>query len=213
MKSISNALLTKRIKSNYSGTLEITWLNGKKVLNSENANYSYGAQEIVFDFGLRHAHGDRSAEILILGLGGGSVIHLLRKKFNYYGRITAVEIDPAVIDIAIKEFKVKEQEKITLICEDAWEYVKKTPARFGLVIMDVFIDLEVPLAFYSAQFWKDVSRKLKGHGTIVFNAGINSANQKEINHLITEIQIEIEFKKLKIGTNTLLLGTKRGGFK
>lgn len=213
MKSISNALMTKKIKSNYSGTLEITWLNGKKILNSENANYSYGAQEIVFDFGLRHAHGDRSAEILILGLGGGSVINLLRKKFNYYGKITAIEIDPAVIDIAIKEFQIKEHGKIKLVCEDAWEYVKKTPARFGLIIMDVFIDLEVPLPFYSAQFWKDVSRKLKERGTIVFNAGINSANQKEINQLVTEIQIEIEFKKLKIGTNTLLLGTKKGGFK
>lgn len=212
MKENSGDLFTKRIKSMYSGLLEITWINGKKVLNSENANYSYGALESVLDFGLTRANANRSSEILILGLGGGNVIDLLRKKFRYYGKITAVEIDPVIIDIAITEFNIKDHEPLELVCEDALEYVKGNSGQFGLIVIDIFIDRKVPVPCYSKHFWKHISRSLKNNGVIIFNAGINSANEIETNHLLKETNSQIDFTKLKTGTNTLLLGTKKKCF-
>ena len=35
--------------SAYNGTLEINWINGKKVLDTENTNYSYGNLGLVLN--------------------------------------------------------------------------------------------------------------------------------------------------------------------
>lgn len=203
--------LTKKIESKHSGTLEVTWLNGRKVLDSKNANYSYGALERVLDYGLTHTKADRSAEVLVLGLGGGSVLSLLRKKFKYYGRITAVEIDPEVIRIAEDEFGIRDHEPLELHCQDALEYVRQASAQFGLIIIDIFIDVRVPLQFYSTEFWQHMPRLLNRHGKVLFNAGINSANLQETDQLLKNMHTEWNFRKLENvhGTNTLLLGTKK----
>lgn len=188
-------------------------LDGKKILNSKNANYSYGALEEVLDFGLSHIRAERSSSILLLGLGGGSVIDLLRKKYNYYGKITAVEIDPAIIDIAVSEFQIKEHEPLDLLCEDALEYVNRSGEKFGLIIIDIFIDLEVPLPFYSPEFWKHIPRLLEDGGTVLFNAGINTAEHNGIDRGLVEIESEINLKKFDTGVNTLFIGTKNASKK
>lgn len=202
--------LTKKFKSDHNKTLEVTWLNGKKVLDSKNANYSYGALERVLDFGLSHSRADRSSEILVLGLGGGSVLKLLRKKFNYYGKISAVEIDPVIIKIAVEEFGIKQYELLNITCEDAFEFVVKSSGLYGLIIVDIFIDTNVPLQFYSLEFWKKIAQLLKKDGRVIFNAGIHSVNEKEINLLAEEMKAILNFKKFENvhGSNTLLLGTK-----
>lgn len=211
-KASENPLaISKKIRSEFSGILKVTWLNGRKVLNCKNANYSYGALERVLKTGLEHTTADRSAEVLVLGLGGGSVLGLLRDSFKYYGKITAVEIDPAVIDIAVNEFNIDEHEPLEIICEDALEYVQQTSGKFGLIIIDIFIHLLVPPQFYSGEFWNHISDLLQKNGKVIFNAGINSANIQDIERLQKEMEPDIAFRKLEHlnGTNTLLLGTKK----
>lgn len=202
---------TKKINSDFSGILEVTWLNGKKVLNSKNANYSYGSLERVLDIGLSHTTADRSAAVLVLGLGGGSIMSLLRNKFQYYGKITAVEIDPAVIKIAKEEFDIERFKPLEILCKDALEYVQNTEDQYGLIIIDIFIDTRVPLAFYSKEFWQHIPRILEEQGSVIFNAGINFANAREIGDLQREMESRLAFEKLDHinGTNTLLLGTKK----
>ncbi|NJW54708.1 spermine/spermidine synthase domain-containing protein, partial [Salinimicrobium oceani] len=136
--------LTKTYDSQFSGKLEVTWINGRKVLDSKNANYSYGALHEVLDRGLANIHADRATSVLLLGLGGGSAISLLRKKYGYYGKITAVEIDQTIIDISRKEFGIEEHHPLELICADAEAYVKSQSNKFGLIIVDIFLDLTVP---------------------------------------------------------------------
>lgn len=203
--------LTRRFSSEYNGTLEVTWLNGKKVLDSKNANYSYGSLQRVLDFGLSHTKADRGAEILVLGLGGGSVLPLLRNKYKYLGKITAVEIDPEVINIAETEFDIGDHSPLELICEDAFKFVQNASAPYGLIIIDIFIDIKVPLQFYSTGFWENIPKLLNQPGIVLFNAGINSANEEEVRQLTKNEALQLEFRKLENvhGTNTLLLGMKK----
>ncbi len=212
MKKLTNFLwpFRKEFKSVQNNFLEVTWQKNKEVLNTKNANYSYGALERIMDFGLSRAYADRSSEILVLGLGGGCVLKLLRKKFNYQGKITAVEIDPVVIRIAVEEFKIKQYEPLELIISDAFEFVGQTNSSYGLIIVDVFIDLDVPLQFYSIKFWEHIARILKKDGTVIFNAGVLTANEKEINLVLPKIKTLLHFKKFEnvYGTNTILLGTR-----
>lgn len=202
--------LTKKVESHYSGNLEITWINGRKVLDSPNANYSYGALHEVLDRGLSQVKAERDKPVLILGLGGGSAVQLLRKKYNYYGKITAVEIDPAVIEIAQSEFELHEHEPLEILCEDALRFVAESSEKFGLIIIDLFLDLNVPLQFFTADFWNNISRLLANDGKLLFNAGINSAHEQEINGLLKNGDVGINFSKREnvYGSNTLLLGER-----
>lgn len=201
--------MTKKIKSVHSGILEVTWLNGKKVLDSKNANYSYGSLEKVLEYGLSLSKAERSSAVLVLGLGGGSVLSLLRKKFKYTGKITAIEIDPAVIDIALTEFDIEQYEPLELVCEDALKFVQNSSAQYGLIIIDIFIDIHVPPEFFSTQFWNNIARLLEDKGEVIFNAGIGVANLEETDKVLRDVS-SIELKKLEdvMGTNTLLLGIK-----
>ena len=91
--------ITKYVESAINGRLEITWYNGKKVLDVKNANYSYGTLQKILHFGLEKIDLLSVSNVLVLGMGGGSIIETLRKELNFLGEIIAVEIDPKVVEI------------------------------------------------------------------------------------------------------------------
>lgn len=94
--------ITKRIESAVNGTLEITWINGKKILDTKNANYSYGSLQRILKFGLSKTEVASTSDILLLGFGAGSVVQTLREDFNFTGKITAIEYDDIMISVAEK---------------------------------------------------------------------------------------------------------------
>lgn len=202
--------LTKTYDSRYSGRLEVTWINGRKVLDSPHANYSYGPLQKVMDLGLAEVRADRAAEVLLLGLGGGSVIPLLRKKYGYYRKITAVDLDAAIIDIAKNEFSIEDHQPLQLICADAEKFAAQDSLQYGLIIIDLFIDLQVPEQFFSGSFWRNISGLLKPKGKVLFNAGINAAHEREVDQLLITEDLQLDFRKKEDvnGSNTLIFGER-----
>jgi spermidine synthase len=184
--------VTKTIESKYSGTLEITWYNGKKHLNSKNANYSYGALQRILKFGIQKIDLKKVNSILILGLGGGSVVETLREDFNYTKKIEAVEIDPIIIDIAKTEFEISESKILKIHCTDAIDFIVTNTKKFDLIIIDLFIDLTVPSKFKNLEFWKDVLKSKSSKGDIIFNASIVNENS------ISNLDTIISFLKSKV---------------
>ena len=201
---------TKTITSKISGTLEVTWINGKKVLDSENANYSYGSLQRLLEYGLSKIYFDAKSEILLLGLGAGSIVHSLRKKFNHQGTITAVELDPVVIDLARDEFEIATLNDVNIIESDAYRFVKEEHQAFHLIIIDLFIDNKVPEQFYEKDFWEHIFKNLKSKGNILFNAGILLKDHSTLELLIKQFEDQIVFNIHKDvqGTNTLVIGRK-----
>lgn len=167
--------ITKKIESDINGTLEITWYNGKKHLNTKNANYSYGSLQRILKYGLEKMDLSKVHSVLLLGLGGGSVIQTLRKDFNYQEHITAIEIDPVIIQIAKDEFQLQNNEQLEIICTDAIEYIEKTQATFDLIIIDLFIDIHVPKQFLELPFWETLLKRKSTSGIILFNASLESS--------------------------------------
>ena len=162
--------VTRKVKSEHSGDLEVTLLGGKKVLDTTNANYSYGSLQKVLEFALRKIDLADVKNVLVLGLGGGSVIRSLREVFEYKHGIVAVEIDPVIIQIASKEFGVRADDQTEIVCTDACEYMAKDFRKFDLIIVDLFIDNKVPEKCLSMEFWKNVKSKVEYNGSIIFNS-------------------------------------------
>jgi spermidine synthase len=196
--------VSKKINSAINGTLEITWFNGKKLLDSENANYSYGPLEKVLTYGLSKIDILPNTNILLLGLGGGSIIEPLRKQFNCTRKITAVEIDPIVIEIAKTEFNVLNSDDLEIVCTNALSFIKKSNDKFGLIIVDVFIDTKVPADFYLFDFWNALAKILKPKGSILFNAGINLKNDSNIQLIKQYFNNDFIITVHKNKVNTLL---------
>jgi spermidine synthase len=200
--------VTKTIKSDFSGTLEITWYNGKKHLNTKNANYSYGSLQRILKFGLEKIALEKVNSVLLLGLGGGSVIETLRRDFNYTKHIVAVDIDPKVIDIAKNEFKHQENETLKIFCDDAFQFMKTNDQTFDLIIIDLFIDIALPQEFLGIPFWEHILKASSTNNSILFNASLEKTKSNALNTIIDFLkthryQTEV-FEKVN-NTNTLVL--------
>ncbi len=75
--------------------------------------------------------------ILMLGLGGGTAVRQLRR-FLPLARITAVEIDPGMIDLARRYMHLDELD-VDVVSGDAYAYVADADALFDVVIDDVYL--------------------------------------------------------------------------
>src|SRR5688572_9036624 len=124
-------------KSARSKIIEVTWSNGELVLDSENTNYSYGSLQRILRYGLRNIGYQNILNmnhILLLGVAGGSVIKTLVDEIEYKGKITGVEIDPDMIQIANEYFNLNKIKQLDIITDDAFEFVLKTKEKYDLII-------------------------------------------------------------------------------
>lgn len=198
----------KRIRSTYSGVLEISYHRGQKVLDSENTSYSYGNLQRVWDKALQEVPFAKAERLLILGMGGGSTIALLRRKYGYTGNITAIELDPVIVRIAAEEFGIRPDKHLRIICADATAYVRKRTTPYHLILIDIFIDRHVPEAIMQYEFWKDTARKTAPGGWILFNAFTDDERLAEISGWLIEHDFRHTFLKKINGANTILYAQK-----
>ena len=159
-------------KSVYSKNLEVTWNNGYLVLDSENTNYSFGSLQRVLKKGLKYIGYERIQNfqsILVLGVAGGSVIETLKKEVKFEGKITGVEIDADVIELATKYFGLGNYKNVSIINDDAFEFVLKTKEKYDLIIIDIFQDTTMPNFLYEDFFINRINFLLNVNGFILFN--------------------------------------------
>lgn len=201
---------TRKIQSEYNGIVEITWSNGRKILDSAHTNYSYGSLQRILKFGLTKIDLQKSSNVLLLGLGGGSVIKTLREEFNFRKKITAIEIDPVLIDLAANEFDIKTNEQLDIINGDASAFVQNTSDIFDLIIVDLFIDNQVPEIFYSTEFWANITRITSTNGYVIFNASVSQPSHNLLSNLIIFLKksFSIELFTKVESTNTILIAHK-----
>ena len=178
IKRVLSFLLPIKIhqkKSVYSKNLEVTWNNGYLVLDSENTNYSFGSLQRVLKKGLKYIGYERIQNfqsILVLGVAGGSVIETLKKEVKFEGKITGVEIDAAVVELATKYFGLGNYDNVSIVIDDAFEFVLKTREKYDLIIIDIFQDTTMPNFLFEDFFINRINFLLNINGFILFNTMI-----------------------------------------
>ncbi|WJS93707.1 fused MFS/spermidine synthase [Flavobacterium johnsoniae] len=181
-------------KSARSKIIEVTWANGELVLDSENTNYSYGSLQRILRYGLRNIGYDKILKmdhILLLGVAGGSVVKTLVDEIEYKGKITGVEIDPDMIQVANQYFNLNKIKQLELIIDDAFEFVLKTKDQYNLIIIDVFEDTNMPNFLFEKFFLNRICTLLKENGFILFNTMIlDEAHNVRNRKYISEVNLE-----------------------
>jgi len=178
-------------KSARSKIIEVTWANGELVLDSENTNYSYGSLQRILRYGLRNIGYDtilKMDHILLLGVAGGSVVKTLVDEIEYKDRITGVEIDPDMIQVANEYFNLNQIKQLELVIDDAFEFVLKTKDKYDLIIIDIFEDIHMPNFLFEKFFVDRICTLLNDDGYVLFNTMIldeahNIRNRKYISEV------------------------------
>lgn len=158
--------------SEYNDYLEVSIVHGRLQLTAEEAIYSFGDYYLnfrkLFD---RFAFIDlpQQAEVLVLGLGLGSIPEILSKLWEVDYSYTAVEIDPVIVQLASDYSLPRLDVPIEVVNTDALVYLQSTARTFDLICMDVFQDADIPEAFLGAEYLELLAARLNPGGAIVFN--------------------------------------------
>jgi len=157
-----------------SGPLEVWKSRGKMILHSANANYSYDGLHRVFQkvFQAIKLKNNPPKKVLLLGLGAGSVVSILREELNIFCPIDAVEYDMMIIDIAGKHFNIQRFNNIVIHHADAYTFVQEVTGQYNLIVVDLFNDNVVPERFFDNVF-NTALLNLLVDGRIVFNTIVN----------------------------------------
>jgi hypothetical protein len=113
--------------------------------------------------------------------------------------------------VLIKEFNIKPNKNLQLVNDNALFYVRKSNQKYDLIIIDLFIDNEVPKDFYEADFWDNIYNITSKGGSILFNASTIEHVRHEIENILPTLNDLFFIQQMnKVeGSNTLILGTKK----
>ena len=184
IKYLSSFLFAHTIekrKSDVSGKIEVLFTNGKYVLDSAHVNYSFGGLHTVFQkafsqFGIK---GREIKNVLILGFGSGSVASILQDEYGKNVEMVGVEKDEEVIALAKKYFSIDKYKSLTLHCEDADDFVQSCNQKFDLIVMDVFVDLDVPKKFSEEKYISSLGNLLSDKGILFYNLVIHNEKVRD----------------------------------
>jgi spermidine synthase len=106
--------------------------------------------------------------ILIVGLGGGSIPKRLQKSFPSL-QIDVVEIDPEVVQIAKSQFNVRESKNLRLYTQDGRLFLTRTQNQYDIILLDAYYADAMPFHLATKEFFELAQRKLTPNGLIVAN--------------------------------------------
>lgn len=134
--------------------------------------------------------------ILVLGLGGGSIVQLLRMRLPD-AHIDAVDINPLMVDIAQKYFDLPTN-NIDVYVEDGYRFIMQGSAyKYDVVIIDVYANNLIPEDFLRDVFVKHLMRAMTPLGIVAIN----------IHKYHTEQHVEAVYKRYLSYVTDVVLGT------
>jgi spermidine synthase len=186
--------------------------NGQKRLDGPTVNYSFGTLHEIFAEALRHIDLRHRAprSVLLLGLGAGSVVALLRREHGIAAPIVAVEIDAEVVRLATAHFGLRRWPDLEIVVGDALAFVATDRREFDLVVVDVFADATVPAPFRQRPFLVALRERLAPGGQLLVNL-IAATPAGEANVAAFEPEFEAVFpaqRSMAIRTNVVFVAGK-----
>ncbi len=185
------------------------------MLATENAIYSWDDLYSNFDSAFK-ALGSKSIErwknVLVLGMGLGSIPFLLEKKFGSKADFTLVEYDAAIIELANYYSLPRLHLNYYVYHEDAYEFTMRNDQIYDCICIDIFEDQIVPDKFHEKNFLSEISRRLSASGILIFNKLYLSEDDKlETESLFQLIKKDIFSNVYKLQTqhNMMLIASKK----
>jgi spermidine synthase len=139
--------------------------------------------ELVLDYtrsmmgGLLLAPPPRS--VLMIGLGGGSMLKYLHRHLPA-ADLTAVEINPGVIELRDDFHIPPDSERLRIVCADGARFVTEPPRAYDLILVDGFTGDGLPDALCSRRFYMHCRQALTPQGLLVANVQADTDETRRI---------------------------------
>ncbi len=200
--------------SDYNPELYIELSKGRYQLSTANAIYSH--EDKYDNFGEiltnRLDLSQIGDEVLILGLGLGSIPIILDTVDPGRWSITAVEIDEEVVDLATIYAYPKILSDINTISTDAAIYVDIDSRQYDLICIDLFIGDKTPLKFQSLAFLSKIKELLTPEGIVIYNTLAFTKEDKKISESFFEERFREVYRDAEMiyaHRNYMLINDKR----
>lgn len=157
-------------KSKYNGNLRVVKTIGMGTyIQAEGLTQSGGIVETIWKQTLRRVKSKRQElkKILILGLGGGTVAKLIRKKYSN-AEIIGIEIDPVMIDFG-KKYLDLDKINIDIKISDAFGFIESNKKKYDLIVVDLYSGDQFPKQFEKEYYIHLVRINLARSGVAIFN--------------------------------------------
>lgn len=141
--------------------------------------------------------------ILILGLGGGTIPHLIQRNFPNT-KMIAVEIDQVMVDIATQYFGVGQIPNLQVVVEDAMRVVVE-PDKYGItehsldaILVDIYVGQKYPDLGKSGNFVSALKKLMNPHGLLIFNRIYVDDHQDDVNIFIDYLENQLSNVKCTV---------------
>lgn len=169
----AGTLLERRL-SPYQ-TLEVVERAGRRTLLS-NGHRQASIELAGGEPALRYARASRVALLfqprprraLFLGLGGGSVLRVLRQVVPELDA-DHVEIDAAVVELAQRHFGFEPGRDGRVHLDDGRRFLRRTDQTWDLIVIDTYVGLSIPFHLTTREMYQLVERRLEPGGVLLLN--------------------------------------------
>ncbi|NQT78251.1 MAG: methyltransferase domain-containing protein [Bacteroidetes bacterium] len=207
LKFLSSRKVIEKRASMLNDTLEVLKVGDAILLNSANTNYSFGGLHRVFRRAFEKINiAERDiSNVLILGFGAGSVASILLEEYKISCKIKGVEKDPEVIRLGREYFNTRRYAGLEIVEADAEEFIRNENLSYDLIIVDLYVDFEVPAFCHSLEFIAALQSCLAENGMIMFNKMLYNHKARQEAHELEKIfnSLEGRVKVLKIRENVM----------
>ena len=117
---------------------------------------------------LPFAYRPQTRRVLYIGLGGGSAPKRTWRDFPA-ARIDAVELDPAVVDVAYEFFALPRDPRLRVITEDGRRFLATNEGPWDTIVIDAFYSDSIPFHLATREFLELARSRLAPGGTVATN--------------------------------------------
>ncbi|RTE66618.1 hypothetical protein EH243_05920 [Amphritea opalescens] len=107
-------------------------------------------------------------QALMLGLGGGSLVHALLS-YSANLEITVAELRQQVLNTATEYFQLPDTPRLTITISDAMEYLCQQNSTYDLIFTDLFSDTGMQHQQLQKEYLEQCYRLLSDQGVLVLN--------------------------------------------
>lgn len=136
-------------------------------------------------------------QALVIGVGGGTILHLLAKRFPDLA-LVGVELDPRIVEVARKYFGLDEIKNLSVVIGDGADYVRNHKKEsFDLLFIDAYLGGNFPLHFEERAFLNKLRTLSAPAGLTVINR-TSGSHQSDFANLLRDVFSKVEIVKIPL---------------
>lgn len=198
---IFGSKILEKFQSKYSGELVVKKEFLDIYVSTGILTQSGGLIKDIWDPTLKKIKPLKNKSWLILGLATGTVAKIISQKYQPL-KIIGVEIDPVMLDIGRKYFKLDEIPNLEIVNHDAREYV--SDLEFDYILVDLYLGDQPPKFLYSEKFLNKLNKLGK---LVIINHLFYDQQKKEMAEKLIE-SLKKYFKDIRLSrviTNVMII--------